>query len=126
VFRWPSGLLELPSPVLGLGRFRLPHLGGVYFRVLPRAVVRRLDRWSSPCSLPWFYCHAYDFDVEEEFWALPGMSRAMSRLVWVNRDQMWTKTARLFADGAAPPFADRLTEAATRAVVHHPAPVERP
>lgn len=109
-FRWPSGLVEIPSPVAGLGTWGLPHLGGVYFRVLPGPLVRLADRLTQTPTLPFVYCHPYDFDPDEEYWVLPELGRLGSRLVWLRRRAMFDKLEKLFAAGAAPPFSERLRE----------------
>lgn len=40
-FLWPCGLAEFPVPIAGIGRWRVPYLGGTYLRLLPRRVVAR-------------------------------------------------------------------------------------
>ena len=106
-FRWPCGLLELPAPIGGAGRFRPPALGGAYLRILPWPVVRRAQRTQPAAAIPWTYCHPYDFDPDEPFWVVPEVGRAGSRLIWFNRSNMLPRLDRLFADGAAPPLRDR-------------------
>jgi polysaccharide deacetylase family protein (PEP-CTERM system associated) len=103
-FRWPSGLVELPAPVAGIGSFGLPYLGGVYFRVLPGWLVRRLHALVAPAA-PWLYCHPYDFDTDEAFWVVPDAGRLGSRLLWLNRGRMRGKVERLLRDGSGPPLA---------------------
>src|SRR4029453_5024256 len=39
-FTWPSGLLELPAPIVKVGPLGLPVVGGTYLRVLPWPIVR--------------------------------------------------------------------------------------
>jgi len=112
-FRWPSGLLELPCPVTTVGRVANPYLGGVYFRVLPWRAVEYGLRRSLPGELLWTYCHPYDFDPDEPFSRRPGLSRAKSRLLWLNRRRMYARTARLLALGAAPPLAERVSDRGT-------------
>lgn len=104
-FLWPSGLLELPPPMVDLGAGRVP-LGGTYLRVLPLAVVRR--RVSS-AAVPFLYCHPYDFDPDEPFWWEP-VAGTMAPLLWVGRRRLMGKVAALL-DPAGPPLAERLDEA---------------
>jgi polysaccharide deacetylase family protein (PEP-CTERM system associated) len=106
-FRWPCGLVELPAPIGGAGRFRAPALGGAYVRILPWPVVRQAQRRQPDAAIPWTYCHPYDFDPDEPFWVVPEVGRAGSRLIWFNRKNMLPRLDRLFADGAAPPLRER-------------------
>lgn len=106
-FRWPSGLVEVPCPVAGVGPAAVPTLGGVYLRVLPWGVVRRTrNRPSTP--LPWIYAHPYDFDPDEPFWVVPDAGPAGSRLLWRHREAMWPRVAALLRTGAAGSLGDRV------------------
>ncbi|MBI2705402.1 MAG: polysaccharide deacetylase family protein [Actinobacteria bacterium] len=112
-FRWPNGLVELPVPVAGVGRFRVPYLGGTYLRVLPRPVVAGAQRLSrSDVSVPWTYTHPYDFDPDEPKWAVPDAGR-LSPLLWAGRKRLFGKLERLLGDGnrAGPPLGERLSAA---------------
>lgn len=83
-FTWPNGLLELPVPVGGVGRIRIPYLGGVYLRYLPKPMVGMLaQRDSSP--LTWSYLHPYDFATGESYCRLPDTSHLVSLPLWFNR-----------------------------------------
>lgn len=106
-FRWSNGVVELPAPTAGLGRFRIPFLGGVYFRVLPAALVRLAAVWDDPGPCPWLYCHPYDFDPEEPFWVVPDAGPWGSRLLWLNRRKEFSKVRRLFDRDVGPPLLDR-------------------
>ena len=108
---WPSGLVELPCPVAdvaGRRRFVNPYLGGVYLRLLPwRAVSYGLDH-AEPAEVLWCYAHPYDFDPHEPFRPRPDLSRAKSRLQWVNRKRMFTRVEQLLArTGAGAPLEHR-------------------
>jgi polysaccharide deacetylase family protein (PEP-CTERM system associated) len=105
-FRWPSGLVELPCPVGGIGPLKVPHLGGVYFRVLPPVVGRAL-RGAGDTAVPWLYCHPYDFDAGEEYWVVPDAGRLGSRLLWLNRARLFDRVDRLLRDGAGAPLRER-------------------
>ncbi len=70
-FRWSSGLIELPCPVLGVGPARIPFLGGIYLRYVPRRLIRRRLAELPPGTLPWSYVHPYDFDVGAPLERLP-------------------------------------------------------
>ncbi len=115
--RWPSGLIELPCPVTVFARSpRLtnPYLGGIYFRVLPWPAIAYGLRRASENEVLWLYAHPYDFDPDEEFQKRPDLSRAKSRLQWLNRTRMFARIERLFTTaGSAPPLVERLGEGVT-------------
>ncbi len=70
-FRWPSGLLEIPAPLVDLGVTRVP-FGGTYLRLLPLGLLRRR---LEAHELPFVYCHPYDFDPDEPYWREPVAGR---------------------------------------------------
>lgn len=78
-FRWPNGLVELPCPIAGRGRFAVPFIGGIYLRYLPFALVLRLARSAPQGS--WLYCHPYDFDPGAPFTSMPHAGRLTNRLL---------------------------------------------
>lgn len=94
-FKWPSGLVELPCPVFGLGSVALPLLGGTYLRVAPAPLVSWARRASSDTSVVWLYCHPYDFDPDEKRWTVPEVGRIGSRVLWWGRAGMFDKVRRL-------------------------------
>jgi peptidoglycan-N-acetylglucosamine deacetylase len=110
-FTWPSGLLELPAPIVKVGPLGLPVVGGTYLRVLPWPVVRAglTDRILGP--VPFTYCHPYDADPGERFWVVPGTGRIGSVLLWYGRRRMLQRLDRLLTLGVAPPLKDRLADA---------------
>ena len=116
-FTWPSGLIELPAPVVRAGPVSLPWIGGAYLRVLPWWVTRGAMRRSDDRIL-FTYCHPYDFDPDEPYWVVPQTGRGMSRLLWVGRKRMFDRLGRLLADGVAPPLGERLDEARPTAADH--------
>jgi len=85
-FRWPSGLIEIPSPTFGIGPATIPILGGVYLRVAPSPLVRWAARRAP--NHAWVYSHPYDFDPDEERWLLPEVGRLGSRVMWWGRKGM--------------------------------------
>jgi len=106
-FRWPSGLLELPCPVMRVGDVGLPFLGGVYFRSLPLPVVESAGAIAGRDQLLWVYCHPYDFDPDEPFWVVPEVGPYGSRLLWYNRRNMLAKLGRVLAGRTGAPLAER-------------------
>ena len=112
-FTWPSGLLELPPPMVRLGPLEVP-LGGTYLRVLPERVLRR----ARSSAVPFVYCHPYDFDADEPFWWEP-VAGKLAPLLWVGRRRLLDKLARMLRP-AGPPLRERLAEARAVAVPFDP------
>lgn len=108
-FRWPNGLLELPCPVATFGRVANPYLGGVYFRVLPWAMVRWGLSQAAADEVLWLYCHPYDFDPDEPFRARPELGR-YSRLMWLGRRRMLRRVERVLVGRAGAPLRERADE----------------
>lgn len=100
-FRWPSGLVELPCPVLGRGRLALPFLGGVYLRYLPRPLLRAGLSRLSPHEVAWSYLHPYDFDHGAPFHRLPHASWLVSRILHHRRAATFDRLGDLLS--ARPP-----------------------
>lgn len=94
-FRWPSGLVEIPSPVFGVGPARVPLLGGVYLRLAPRPLIRWAVR-RAPAHA-WCYAHPYDFDPGEPRWLLPEVGRLASRVMWWGRRGMKARVGEVVA-----------------------------
>lgn len=97
-FLWPSGLVELPSPTLGVGPFGLPVIGGAYLRLLPRPVVSWAKRRATRTPGSWTYCHPYDFDVTEPFFRREGETWLFSKLLFARRDKMLDRVCRVVTD----------------------------
>lgn len=100
--RTDGGVWEIPISTDGVGRLGLPFAGGVYFRVLPLAVVRRFfaTRRSAGDAVVG-YLHPYDLDVEQERFLHPGLGerRWMNALMYVNRRRVLPRLTRLLAEG---------------------------
>ena len=111
IFRWPSGLLEIPSPLASLGPLNIPYLGGIYFRYLPYWFIRRCLNAANTDHPLWLYCHPHDFDHTEPFYRIKNTPYWMSLLLWMNRKDTMRKLNRLLTDSQitiAKPFADQL------------------
>lgn len=108
-FRWSSGLLELPCPVAGVGRARIPFLGGVYLRYLPVALVRRLLTRLDDDAVAWTYLHPYDLDPDEPFFVLPHAGWLASRILHHRRAATLDRLTRLLGEegSAATPLVGR-------------------
>ena len=117
-FLWPSGLAELPVPIAGAGRARVPYLGGTYLRLIPAPVIRRAHRQGGR-RVPWTYMHPYDIDTAERYWKVPDAGW-MSPLLWVGRRGVLTKLDGLLGagDAAGGPLRDRLDEARRGGTFH--------
>ena len=111
-FRWPSGLVELPCPVVRAGGLGLPYLGGVYLRALPAPATSAARRGFGAQQLLWIYCHPYDFDPDETFWVVPDAGKLGSRLLWYNRRRTFAKVEAALRGRAGPPLGERLVEVA--------------
>lgn len=87
-FRWPSGLVELPAPLLRVGPLVIPFLGGTYLRLLPAWLRRRGRALASPDTVLWAYCHPWEFDPDEPFYVFEDGGWVASRVGWTNRKGM--------------------------------------
>ncbi len=117
-FRWPCGLIELPSPVMGVGKLRLPLLGGTYLRIAPSPLIAWARRQASRHPAPWLYAHPYDFDPHEPRWVVPEVGRVGSVLLWHRRRGM-AKRVRQVCSGATETL-HALAEKHQDASVFHP------
>jgi polysaccharide deacetylase family protein (PEP-CTERM system associated) len=62
-YRDANGIVEIPPSTLRMGRVNVPIAGGVYFRVLPFAFLRRAYREVNREGLPVvFYLHPWEID----------------------------------------------------------------
>ncbi len=109
-FTWPSGLAELPAPILKVGPLGLPVVGGTYLRVLPWPIVRAGLRDEPLGPVPFTYCHPYDADTGEPYWVVPGTGRLLSPLLWYGRKRMLKRVGRLMDGGVGAPLRHRLGE----------------
>lgn len=107
-FRWPSGLVELPCPVVRAGPIGLPFLGGTYLRLVPTAAVRLARAAVGDRQLLWCYLHPYDLDPDEPRWVVPEVGPTGSRLLWWNRRRMTAKLTDLMRAPVGPPLAERV------------------
>jgi polysaccharide deacetylase family protein (PEP-CTERM system associated) len=105
-FLWPSGLIELPCPLVDIGGRPIPFLGGTYLRLLPESVRRRGFRESGPSSVLWTYCHPWEFDPDEHFYVFEHGGVLASVVGWTNRKGMMGRLERLLASGGGPTMGD--------------------
>jgi polysaccharide deacetylase family protein (PEP-CTERM system associated) len=86
--RMMDGIVELPMTLLPWRLLPVPVGGGVYFRTVPRFLLRRaLRRRRERGEAVLGYFHPYDVDGEQEEFAHPGFRRGglFDRLMRVNR-----------------------------------------
>ncbi len=107
-FRWPNGLIELPCPVIGVGRISIPFLGGIYLRYVPAVLTRRFARRSDELTVLWSYSHPYDLDPDEPFLVMPHAGWLTSRILHTRRGATLDRlaTAVAAAGGAGPPLGE--------------------
>ena len=105
-FRWPSGVIEIPSPVMKLGPLTVPFLGGTYLRLLPGAVRRRGVRQADPDTVLWTSCHPWEFDPDEPFYVYEHGGWLVSRIGWLNRRGMLKRVESTLRPTAGPRLGD--------------------
>jgi polysaccharide deacetylase family protein (PEP-CTERM system associated) len=107
-WRWDNGLIELPCPVGGRGRARIPFLGGIYMRYIPMPLVRHFLSRLDDDAVAWSYLHPYDLDTAEPFFVLPHAGWLTSRLVHTRRHLTLERLEAVLAaaDGAGAPLGE--------------------
>lgn len=111
--RMSSGVWEIPVSASGFLGWEMPFAGGVYFRVLPLSVVRRLVGRRLASGTPVVgYFHPYDVDVEQERFMHPELGgwRMLNALMYVNRGRVLRRLDALMRDGARVLRYDRYVE----------------
>ncbi len=94
-FTWSGGLVEFPSPVLGVGPAGVPVLGGAYLRLAPAPLVWVAARRARHHRGAWSYSHPYDFDVDEPFTRHGDQSWVFAKLLFARRRLMLGRVLRL-------------------------------
>jgi polysaccharide deacetylase family protein (PEP-CTERM system associated) len=98
-----DGFWELPVSLVQLPGLRVPFAGGVYFRVLPYALIRRCFRRRLAAGEAVLgYLHPYDVDREQERFMYPEIneSRLYNRLMHHGRAKVIPRLERLMELGA--------------------------
>lgn len=107
-FKWPNGIIELPLPVTEFCGLKVPYLGGIYLYSLPAWLTRRWLRNADAQEVLWTYTHPYDFDREEPFVPMPGVSYGASVVLWLSRRAAEKKIRRVLDLGDAVPLGERI------------------
>ena len=101
--RTESGLWELPISLAGLPGLDVPFAAGIYFRVLPFALVRALFRRDlNGGRAVVSYFHPYDLDADQERFQHPGLdgNRFYNWLMFFGRRGVPRRLEKLLAGGA--------------------------
>ena len=107
--RTASGVWELPITSTQLPGFNVPFVGGIYFRLLPFALVRHLSRRCIASGAPLVgYLHPYDIDTDQERFMHPELddNRLYNALMYVNRRRVLPRLERLFSWAPVMPYRD--------------------
>lgn len=96
-FKWQSGLIEFPVPVIGLRQLALPLLGGGYFRLLPKILAPVLRSWQLRSGDTWTYLHPYDLSNSIPVHSETDPTRLMHLLLQVNRTSSLAKYLSLLS-----------------------------
>jgi len=97
-----GGLWEIPVTILPFPLPPVPFGGGVYFRALPRWLVRLGLHAGRGTDQPVVgYFHPYDIDVGQQRVAFPGFSRrsAFNRLMYRNRHRVFDRLEMVARSG---------------------------
>ena len=98
----PEGVRELPTSATRLLGRNLPFAGGVYFRLLPFAISRRLfSRQGASGRSVVGYFHPYDVDTRQERFmhAELGDNPLLNALMYIGRGRVIPRLRSLFASG---------------------------
>lgn len=98
-----DGIWEIPTTLSHLPKLNVPIAGGVFFRVLPFALVRAIFRRRQSQGYPVFgYIHPYDIDTEQERFMHPEIneSRFYNWLLYYNRSRTLPRIEKLIVRGS--------------------------
>lgn len=111
LFGWPGfgekpkyvdGLLEIPMSIQNMGIRAIPIGGGVYFRMLPKWVLKILfnNYYKTHKSIIGYF-HPYDIDDKQEKFMHPGIneSKIYNYLMYYNRTSVFDKLESLISSG---------------------------
>ncbi|HEX4475539.1 MAG TPA: polysaccharide deacetylase family protein [Polyangiaceae bacterium] len=106
--RMLDGLLEVPVTLTHLPGLNVPLVGGIYFRLLPFPLIRRIFRRRLANGEPVAgYLHPFDIDSREPRFPFPDMNPLFSWLMFQNRDAVFPRLERLLELGVrVMPYAE--------------------
>ena len=105
-FRWASGLVELPCPLVSVAGHDIAFLGGAYLRILPSVLRRKGLADADARAVLWTYCHPWEFDPDERFYVFEHGGVAASVVGWINRKGMMGRIERLLEVGVGAPLGE--------------------
>jgi polysaccharide deacetylase family protein (PEP-CTERM system associated) len=100
--RTTEGIIELPMTTGKIGPLNIPYGGGVYFRMLPVATIKRKMIQHNDAANPLLgYFHPYDIDTDQERFMHPGInnSRIYNFLMYLNRSKVFDRLDALINSG---------------------------
>lgn len=92
--RLMSGITEIPMSIMNSPFLKVPFAGGVYFRTLPLAMIKRnFERKFSKGKPVLSYFHPYDIDTEQERFMHPDINgnRFYNFLLYHNRKHVFQR-----------------------------------
>lgn len=98
-----GGVWEFPVSLMSLKSFSIPFAGGVYFRILPYFILKRIFEKYFAQKRPIIgYFHPYDIDAMQERFMYPGIneSKYYNYLMYYNRKSVFPKLEKLLDLGA--------------------------
>jgi polysaccharide deacetylase family protein (PEP-CTERM system associated) len=96
-----EGILEIPLTINRVGPFLLPVVGGIYFRALPRFVLKRFVRLNAANEPLVGYFHPFDVDSEQERFMQGGINnnKLYNWLMYYNRGSVIDKLNSIIDQG---------------------------
>jgi len=94
-----GNLWEIPMSITSFATKKIPFAGGVYFRVLPFALIKKSFSEHKKKNLPVLgYFHPYDFDADEKYFKFPEIDNALfNRLLFHNRKSTFSRLEKIFS-----------------------------
>ncbi|MEL6652892.1 MAG: DUF3473 domain-containing protein [Bacteroidota bacterium] len=97
-----SGMLEIPMTLQNFGLIKIPVGGGVYFRCLPKWLLKILfQRFAKQEQDVLGYFHPYDIDLEQDRFMHPNINDNpfFNALMYYGRSSVFAKLEMLLAQG---------------------------
>jgi hypothetical protein len=96
-----KNIIEIPISVGRIGSFVFPIVGGIYFRVFPLFLTKRIIKKQLIGQPLVSYFHPYDIDIEQEKFMHGGIndSKIYNWLMYYNRGSLFNKLDYLIESG---------------------------